>query len=798
MEEAPFDTKQIALETAIIEHHSVRYLTKARELIEDGRESMLSPVQRLMATAIDPLSKGFADWVKTASTAPARRATAFYYISNMNPDVFALITLKQILNTARSRTRLQAITKRIGSKLEAEIKLEAFEKEKPALYRTISRRVDDDILRDQVDYRVRVLLNAANKYQISHTPWPDDVLLHIGALALDLCIKHTGFVRKYQAKVGKFQGWFVSPDDSLVEHLDKADRAASSLFPVVKPMLCKPLDHAGESTGGPLLPPLREPIIKSAHPLACKLVTPETAPVVYRAINAVQRVPWTIDGEVLKALEDCWRVHGLIPEAARRSDIERPPRPSKSSELGAWKDECKRIFKDNRSNTAKRLAVVMTLSLASEYVDKPMWFTYKLDFRGRMYARESWLNPQGSDMSRGLLKFHRGVPLGARGMYWLQVHVANTFGHDKVSFDDRIEWCKKHADLIKAVAEDPVSCTGWHVADSPVQFLAACKELSRAWKVGETYVSHIPVMFDGTCNGLQHLAAMTRDKQVGDMVNLTPSAAPKSIYEMVAVKCNGVLKTSPENAGWAEYGVDKAGAKRPTMIVPYNGGLFAFMRYLRQWVDKRHEDGKPPPYTGKELSKGLFRLASVMSQAIDEAIPLPRAFMKWTKDMASVIMPEGGSSIRLTLPTGFVMIQHYRSNKERVVKTRIGDKIMKLGLQYRGDGVDKLKQRRSLAPNITHAYDAAHMQLTACDVLDHGIEDMCFNHDSYGAHAANGDTLRQCNNRQFVLIYENDVKGAIYEELKSQAHDPTVTFPQPPPHGELCVRDVIQSLYFFG
>ena len=42
------------------------------------------------------------------------------------------------------------------------------------------------------------------------------------------------------------------------------------------------------------------------------------------------------------------------------------------------------------------------------------------------------------------------------------------------------------------------------------------------------YVSHLPVHQDGSCNGLQHYAALGRDLSGGFAVNLTPSDRPQA------------------------------------------------------------------------------------------------------------------------------------------------------------------------------------------------------------------------------------------------------------------------------
>ena len=40
----------------------------------------------------------------------------------------------------------------------------------------------------------------------------------------------------------------------------------------------------------------------------------------------------------------------------------------------------------------------------------------------------------------------------------------------------------------------------------------------------------LPVHMDGSCNGLQHYAALGRDVEGAIKVNLAPSAAPQDVY----------------------------------------------------------------------------------------------------------------------------------------------------------------------------------------------------------------------------------------------------------------------------
>ena len=49
----------------------------------------------------------------------------------------------------------------------------------------------------------------------------------------------------------------------------------------------------------------------------------------------------------------------------------------------------------------------------------------------------------------------------------------------------------------------------------------------------ESYVCSLPVHQDGSCNGLQHYAALGRDFAGGSAVNLTPADRPQDVYTEV-------------------------------------------------------------------------------------------------------------------------------------------------------------------------------------------------------------------------------------------------------------------------
>jgi DNA-directed RNA polymerase len=73
-------------------------------------------------------------------------------------------------------------------------------------------------------------------------------------------------------------------------------------------------------------------------------------------------------------------------------------------------------------------------------------------------------------------------------------------------------------------------------SEEPWQTLAACKEIAAAIKSGdpENFVSYFPVHQDGSCNGLQHYAALGRDTLGAKSVNLIDTEKPSDVYLCIA------------------------------------------------------------------------------------------------------------------------------------------------------------------------------------------------------------------------------------------------------------------------
>ena len=87
----------------------------------------------------------------------------------------------------------------------------------------------------------------------------------------------------------------------------------------------------------------------------------------------------------------------------------------------------------------------------------------------------------------------------------------------------------------------------WLDAENPWQTLATCFELHAATQLEnpEDFCSSLPVHQDGTCNGLQHYAALGGDVEGARHVNLSSNPdddRPQDVYSAVARVMDGLIE----------------------------------------------------------------------------------------------------------------------------------------------------------------------------------------------------------------------------------------------------------------
>jgi hypothetical protein len=130
----------------------------------------------------------------------------------------------------------------------------------------------------------------------------------------------------------------------------------------------------------------------------------------------------------------------------------------------------------------------------------------------------------------------------------------------------------KIGEAVLCVEDDP-SKIKWALPKKPYQFIAACVELIQALDKGSDFITRLPLTFDASCSGLQHLCAMTRADE-GRYVNLVPNDDGDDFYRRVAFK----VSENAEAARCMDGRFDRAIVKQPAMSYFYGSRKGGFTK----------------------------------------------------------------------------------------------------------------------------------------------------------------------------------------------------------------------------
>lgn len=276
------------------------------------------------------------------------------------------------------------------------------------------------------------------------------------------------------------------------------------------------------------------------------------------------------------------------------------------------------------------------VSVARAIGDREFYLDSHCDFRGKVYPTTD-LSFIRQDHVRALIKFARGHKLGRRNagafggfsdLEFLEIHTANMRGMDKLPFSDRLKWVSENYAEIRAIAAKPFSTFDlWRKAGkkNALSYVAACIELVGAWD-NPDFETHLPVLFDGSANGLQHLTLLLRDQEAAAHVNLLPASTPRDIYLEVFEAVAAALERSsnPLAAFWRETFAtlsarEKRGfVKEPVLAYPYgvtSTGMIGQVAAAYREIFKKKAMAGAPKYLANQIDKAINRLLPRASEA---------------------------------------------------------------------------------------------------------------------------------------------------------------------------------------
>ncbi|KAG6471691.1 hypothetical protein ZIOFF_069137 [Zingiber officinale] len=647
-----------------------------------------------------------------------------------------------------------------------------------------------------------------------------------------------------QQKPGRLFG--VIECDPLVRQ--GLDKTATHIVMRYMPMLVPPVGWTGYNKGGHFFLPSYVMRIHGARQQreAIKRAPRKQMQTIFEALDTLGSTKWRVNKGVLSIVERIWSNGGCLAGLVDREVIPLPEKPDTEdeTELRAWKLKMRFVKKKISERHSQSCDVELKLSVARKMVDEEgFYYPHNLDFRGRAYPMHPYLNHLGSDLCRGILEFAEGRALGKSGLRWLKIHLANLYGGgvNKLSYDGRIAFTESHLEDIFDSADRPLEGGRWWLdAEDPFQCLSVCINLAEALRSSspETTISHIPVHQDGSCNGLQHYAALGRDKFGAAAVNLVDGDKPADVYSGIAAGVQKIMQRDAQqdpaenpNALLARVlvgQVDRKLVKQTVMTsvygVTYIGARDQIKRRLKDrgvFADQR------------ELSSAASYAAKTTLTALGEMFESARCIMGWLGDCAKatfsqlrLLLADNGCfldrdvenavkldlsagkgnklsclvlqiiatknhAVRWTSPLGLPVVQPYRALGTQLVRTS----LQVVSLQKETDKVMVKRQRTAFPPNFVHSLDGSHMMMTAVACKRAGLS-FAGVHDSFWTHACNVDQMNTILREKFVELYEQPILENLVESF--QQNFPTLEFPPLPERGDFDPRDVLNSTYFFN
>ncbi|AMD20207.1 HDL537Wp [Eremothecium sinecaudum] len=731
------------------------------------------------------------------------------YLLLLKPEKMCVITILELLalnstgGVAGGMRTARAVLS-VGKAVEMEFRSEAVLNSENQMFKEYSKNSQE--LKRLVQSAKSTFRQA--KVEEHKFLWPHPIRAKIGSLLISMLIhvakvpvkgtdpvtnevvhgEAPAFCHTFQYRVGSKIG-VLKLHTTLTVALS-GQRLNASVQPQHLPMLVKPRPWTSWNSGGYLY--TQTTLIRtrdSPEQIAYLKAVSDKLDNVYKGMNVLGDTPWTVNKTMLNIISTIWNSgEGFLDIPPQKEDVELPPRPPRDADpliLKHWRNECKFKTLEFRSDRSVRCDSNYKLEIARAFLGEKFYFPHSLDFRGRAYPIAPHFNHLGNDMCRSLLLFWDGRRLGPEGLKWLKIHLANLYGMDKAPFEDRIKFTEDNLEHVKESAENPLNGKGWwKKADKPWQCLATCLELNEAYKLEnpEDFVSHQPVHQDGSCNGLQHYAALGGDLEGARQVNLVPSEKPRDVYKHVAKLVTERLKKAAlagdDKAILLQDKITRKIVKRTVMTNVYG---VTFIGAAAQ-IDKELQDELPEDADCYALSRYLARhvFASIRelfhaahliqdwlaesAKKISRSVRLDLELDKSRKVDSSMMM----TSVIWTTPLGLPVVQPYRDLKRKQIRTNL--QTVFISDPFAINAVNGRRQTAGLPPNFIHSLDASHMLLSAVASAKHGLRFAAV-HDSYWTHASDVDTMNNELRKEFVRMYSVDLIQRLKNEFDERYAD---------------------------
>lgn len=753
------------------------------------------------------------------------------YLQCLGPDRLAAITIMAVTHSFThlgmdNGVKVSALANRIGRDFQDEVIAESYLKQVTEQTSTPARmKVAKQMLFKRHDNGGLQWKGISQKLQMDEPElvWSSSVIMKIGACLLKCLMDvakttvrtkdesgHTtvttqaAFQHAYIMTFGKRIG-VIHMHPEIVKSITR--EPTSNIIDRHLPMVCKPKLWTGAREGGYML--YKSDFIRATpgerlQPTYIRAALEKNGLDGIRSgLDVLGSTGWVINPDVLEVMIEAWNSGEAIAKLAPlEADFPPPPKPDANAGVAAerqWQQRMREIENLKSGFHSQRCFQNFQLEVARAFRNDTFYLPHNLDFRGRAYPLPPYLNQMGADNSRGLLLFSEKKPLGTTGLRWLKIQIANLSGFDKASMSDREKFTDDHIDDVLDSANAGLHGKRWWLqAEDPWQCLAACCELRNALSYSDPteYPSRLPIHQDGSCNGLQHYAALGGDEVGAQQVNLEPSDRPSDVYtgvsEFVKQKVAEEAAAGDPIAQALDGKITRKIVKQTVMTNVYGVTFMGAMRQVRKqlidhYPDMSNEMKKAGAlYIARQIFHALGSMftgahdiqywlgdcASRITQSVSpEQIEefANRALMVDSEDLKSKTTADPTADFRSTViwttPLGMPVVQPYRKRKMR----RIFTTLQNLTVAEAGsnDVVSKRKQLQAFPPNFIHSLDATHMMLSANACNKAGLTFSAV-HDSFWTHAGDVDQMNGIIRDSFVQMHSDDIIGRLAAEFHAR------------------------------
>lgn len=806
----PMFSKQLDLEAESLNLGITRYRRDRSKKDESDLKPGKVLVHRVLDALVDRINETVADLDKGKARG-GKPSVYGRYLKEIPPEAAAFITAKVAINhCVKPNAPLLPVAMSVGTLIEEHIVFSDLADTQPGLFTSAQRKVRKATTAHHKRYTMRHAVGVAVENHgdsVTGLSWTDNDKAHLGIklieLLVDTAVDHesplfeVGMV--YEKRKRKR---VLRATDATLAWIAKIHSNDELLAPVYLPMIVPPRNWHTPLDGGYMS--TKVPFVKTKRKGTIDELFSSEMPGVYAAVNSIQSTPWRINNAVLDVMLELNASDsslGDLPSPthvsfpAKLANMDREAR-GKTAAFQEWNKATARAHELKARETSRNVALAQKLFVAQKLRNEPaIYFPHNLDFRGRIYPIPTGLTPQANDHGKGILEFAEGMPLGEDGAFWLAVHIANCFGEDKVSLEDRVQWVHDNEDAILDSSFSPLDGQRfWADADKPFCALAGCFEWAGYRLAGDAFVSHLPIAMDGTCSGLQHYSALLRDPIGGRAVNLVPADTPSDIYSTVAVAVSDALVSSGDPKGLPWLGkVERSIVKQPCMTFAYSSTVVGMRDQIIAALKKVHDTDA---LEGHDYFAAASYLAPIVRDKIKKCVVAASSAMEWLQQ-STKLLSENKQPIVWSTPLGLPVMQANMKSKSKAVQVIFAGARMELNLSYQTNVLDSRSQTNGIAPNYIHSLDSCHLMQTVLGATENGIQDFAMIHDSFGTHACNTSAFNAILRNEFVQMYSGNLLEDFRQELIGQLPEGTEVDPIPP-MGDLDIAAVRDSDFFFS